>query len=221
MNGPIRVLVADHDGSSRAGVRLSLGNHGFEVCGEAGSADAAVEAASREEPDVCLIEADLPGDGVVAAARVLAEVPRTAVVMLSARFDDERLFAAVRAGARCYLLKDMDPARLPQALRGVLNGEAALPRRLVGRVLDELHSHAHGRHAKELAQLGVRLTPREREVLEALDRGLGTSEIGEELGISAVTVRRHVSQLLQKLSAPDRQAALRLLREPSAQAFTD
>ncbi len=221
MNTPIRVLVADHDGASRAGVRLSLDGHDFEVCGEAGSADAAVAAASRDEPDVCLIEAELPGDGVTAAARVLAAIPRTVVVMLSAGVDDERLFAAVRAGARGYLLKDMDPARLPMALRGVLDGEAALPRQLMSRVLEELRSQEHGRHASELSRLGVRLTRREREVLEGLDSGLDTAEIGDQLGISAVTVRRHVSHLLQKLSAPDRQAALQLLREPSAQTFRD
>jgi DNA-binding NarL/FixJ family response regulator len=175
-----------------------------------------VAAAAREEPDVCLIEADLPGDGVAAAARVLAEVPRTAVVMLSAGVDDERLFAAVRAGARGYLLKDMDPARLPQALRGVLNGEAALPRTLMGRVLEELRAHEHGRHASELSRLGVRLTRRQREVLEHLDRGLQTAGVAEALGISSVTVRRHISEILRKLGAPDRDAALQLLRPPGA-----
>jgi DNA-binding NarL/FixJ family response regulator len=213
---PIRVLIADHDGASRAGVRLSLGAHDFEVCGEVDSADAAVEAARREEPDVCLIEADLPGDGVLAAGRMVAEVPRTAVVMLSAAVDDARLFAAVRAGARGYLLKDMDPARLPMALRGVLGGEAALPRVLMSRVLEELRAQEHGRHASELSRLGVQLTRREREVLEHLDRGLETAEVAEALGISSVTVRRHVSEILRKLGARDRNAALQLLRPPAA-----
>jgi DNA-binding NarL/FixJ family response regulator len=218
MTGPSRVLVADHDSASRAGVRLSLEGHGFEVCGEAESADAAVDAARREQPDVSLIEADLPGGGVVTAERVLAEAPRTVVVMLSAAVDDERLFAAVRAGARGYLLKDMDPSRLPMALRGVLDGEAALPRALMGRVLEELRAVEHGRHASELSRLGVKLTRREREVLEQLDRGLETAEIGELLSISAVTVRRHVSEILRKLSASDREAALRLLRDPGSTA---
>jgi DNA-binding NarL/FixJ family response regulator len=216
MSSPIRVLIADHDGASRAGVRLALAAHDFEVCGEAASADAAVEAARREEPDVCLIEADLPGNGVAAAERVLTEIPRTAVVMLSAGVDDERLFAAVRAGARGYLLKDMDPARLPMALRGVLDGEAALPRVLMRRVLEELRAQAHGRHASELSRLGVRLTRREREVLEHLDRGLETAEVAKALGISSVTVRRHVSETLRKLGAPDRDTALQLLRESGA-----
>jgi DNA-binding NarL/FixJ family response regulator len=212
----IRVLIADHDGAGRAGVRLSLEGRGFVVCGEADTASGAGEAARRERPDVCLIEADLPGGGIAAAERVLTSVPDTVVVMLSATADDDKLLAAVRAGARGYLLKDMDPERLPNALRGVLDGEAALPRALMGRVLDELRAIEHGRHAGELARLGVKLTRREREVLEQLDRGLSTAEIGELLSISAVTVRRHVSEILRKLSASDREAALRLVRDADA-----
>jgi DNA-binding NarL/FixJ family response regulator len=212
----VRVLIADHDAASRSGVRLSLESNGFEVCGEADSARRAAELARRERPAVCLIEADLPGGGIAAAEQVLAGAPEAAVVMLSATVDDERLLAAVRAGARGYLLKDMDPERLPAALRGVLDGEAALPRALMGRVLEELRAIEHGRHAGELSRLGVKLTRREREVLEQLDRGLSTAEIGEQLSISAVTVRRHVSEILRKLSASDREAALRLLRDADA-----
>jgi DNA-binding NarL/FixJ family response regulator len=209
---PIRVLIADHDGATRAGVRLALDAHGFEVCAEAASASAAVEAAAREQPDVCVIEGDLPGGGIAAIGPVFAAAPRTRVVMLSGAVDDERLFAAVRAGARGYLLKHMDPARLPMALRGVLDGEAALPRGLMGRVLEELCALANGRHASELSRLGVDLTPREQEVLEGLDRGLGTAEMAQALGISAVTVRRHISEILRKLGAPTREAALELVR---------
>lgn len=204
MSDPVRLLIADHDASSRAGVRLSLGGSDFEVCGEADSADAAVDAARREEPDVCLIEADLPGDGVAAAEGVLREVPRTAVVMLSASVDDERLFAALRAGARGYLVKDMDPERLPQALRGVLRGEAALPRVLMGRVLEELRAQEHGHHASELSHLGVRLTRREREVLELLVTGSSNAEIAATLVISTRTVDHHVSAVLAKLGVRSR-----------------
>jgi DNA-binding NarL/FixJ family response regulator len=161
---------------------------------------------------MCLIEADLPGGGVDALGRVLSAVPGTVVVMLSGSVDDERLIAAVRAGARGYLLKDMDPERLPMALRGALDGEAALPRALVGRVLEELRAREHGRHAHQLSRLGVHLTNREREVVELLEQGLATAEIGELLVISSVTVRRHVSEVLRKLDVPDRESALRLLR---------
>jgi len=207
------VISDDHDAASRSGVRFSLERNGFEICGEADTPRRAADLARRERPAVCLIEADLPGGGIAAAEQVLAGAPETAIVMLSATVDDERLLAAVRAGARGYLLKDMDPERLPNALRGVLDGEAALPRALMGRVLEELRAIEHGRHAGELARLGVELTRREREVLEQLDKGLSTAEIGEALSISAVTVRRHVSEIVRKLSASDREAALRLLRD--------
>jgi DNA-binding NarL/FixJ family response regulator len=208
----VSVLIADDDGSSRAGVRLSLDGHGFAICGEADSADATVAAARRQRPDVCLIESDLPGGGVDALRRVLSEVPGTVVVMLSGSVDDERLLAAVRAGARGYLLKDMDPSRLPMALRGVVDGEAALPRSLMLRVLEELVALEHGRYAGQLSRLGVSLTNRERQVLELLERGLATAQIGETLAISSVTVRRHVSEVLRKLDVPDRESALRVLR---------
>jgi DNA-binding NarL/FixJ family response regulator len=210
---PIRVLIADDDGATRAGVRLALAGHGFDVCAETDSADAAVDAARRERPELCLVETGLPGGGVAAAERILSELSGTAVVMLSAAVDEERLLAAVRAGARGYLLKDMDPGRLPMALRGVLDGEAAVPRALMGAVLDEFRASEHGRHASQLSRLGVQLTSREQQVLELLERGLETAEIGERLSISAVTVRRHVSEILRKLEAPDRASALRILRE--------
>ena len=209
----VRVLIADDDGAHRAGVRLALAGHGFDVCAEADSADAAVDAAQRERPELCLVEAGLPGGGAAAVERILRAHFETVAVMLSGAVDEERLLAAVRAGARGYLLKDMDPDRLPMALRGVLNGEAAFPRALMGAVLDEFRARDHGRHANQLSRLGVQLTSRERQVLELLERGLETAEIGERLSISAVTVRRHVSEILRKLRAPDREAALRLLRE--------
>jgi DNA-binding NarL/FixJ family response regulator len=212
----VRVLIADDDGATRAGVRQALAGHGFDVCAEADSADAAVEAATREQPDLCLVEAGLPGGGVTAAERILSGRSDAVVVMLSAAIDEEQLFGALRSGARGYLLKDMDPGRLPMALRGVLDGEAALPRVLMGAVLDEFRAREHGRHAAELSRLGVQLTSRERQVLELLERGLETAEIGERLSISAVTVRRHVSEVLRKLRAPDRETALRLLRGSGA-----
>lgn len=209
----MRVLVVDHDHASRAGVGLALAGHGFEVCAEADSAEAAVEAARREQPELCLVEADIPGDGIAAAELLLAELPQTSVVMLSATVDDARLFGALRAGARGYLLKDMNPTRLPLTLRGVLAGEAALPRALMGSVVDEFRARERGRHASQLSRLGVELTSRERQVLELLDSGLDTAAISERLSVSNVTVRRHVSGILRKLGVPNRESALRLLRE--------
>ena len=208
-----RVLIADAQTSTRAGIRMAVDGHGFTVCADVASADDAVTTAVRERPDVCLIDVSLPGGGIAAAQEISTQAPNAAIVMLSGSASEDELFACVRAGARGYLPKDMDPARLPFALRGVLCGEAALPRPLVARLLEELRARERGRHASELALLGVNLTRRERDVLDLLERGLQTSEMAERLKISAVTVRRHVSEILRKLEAPDREAALRLLRD--------
>jgi two-component system, NarL family, nitrate/nitrite response regulator NarL len=212
----VRVLVVDHDRARRAGVGLALEGQGFEICAEADSAEAAMQAALRERPELCLVEIDIPGGGIAAAELLLAELPGTAVVMLSATVDEAQLFAALRSGARGYLLKDMSPKRLPAALHGVLDGEAALPRSLMGAVLDEFHARERGRHANQLSRLGVELTNRERQVLELLDSGHPTAAIAERLSISVVTVRRHVSEILRKLGAPDLDSALRLVRGSDA-----
>jgi DNA-binding NarL/FixJ family response regulator len=191
---------------------MAVDGHGFTLCADVADADDAVTAAVRERPDLCLIDASLPGGGVAAAEQISTQAPNAAIVMLSGSADEDELFACVRAGARGYLSKDMDPARLPFALHGVLRGEAALPRPLVARVLEEVRTRERGRHAGELARLGVELTQREREVLDLLERGLQTSEMAERLSISTVTVRRHLSSILRKLHAPDRAAALRIIR---------
>jgi DNA-binding NarL/FixJ family response regulator len=129
--------------------------------------------------------------------------------MLTVSRLDEDLFAALRAGARGYLLKDMDPDRLAAALRGVLSGEAAMPRAMVSRVMEEFTTSRRlpGRGR------GAKLSSREWEVLEAMGRGMTTSEIADMLYLSKATVRSHVSSILKKLQVPDRDAAVRLLKE--------
>jgi DNA-binding NarL/FixJ family response regulator len=210
---PVRVLLADHDRGTREGIRLSLAGHDFNLCAEAASADAARAAARNARPDVCLVEMDLPGGGIAAVEGILQEHPTAAIVMLSTNTDEDCVLASLRAGAKGYLPKDMDPKRLPAVLKGVLDGEAALPRGLMGLVVGELRALQRGRHTSELAQLGVELSRRERQVLELLDRGLETPAIAAELGIAQVTVRRHVSRMVQKLGAPDRATAVRVIRE--------
>ena len=211
MPGRLTVLVADDHAPTRAGVRDALGDDGFTVVAEAAGADAAVELALRERPDVCLLDVHMPGGGIAAAARITENLPESAVVMLTVSRDDEDLFAALRAGAAGYLLKDMDPARLAPALRGVVAGEAAVPRTLVARVVEEFRSSERRPSLPLVRSRGARLTAREWEVLELLRERLTTGEIAHRLGLSAVTVRRHVSSILAKLRVPDRRAMARLL----------
>lgn len=212
---PLTVVVADDHAPTRVGVRGALADGGFRVVAEAGRADAAVDAARRERPDVCVLDVNMPGGGIAAAARITEELPGTAVVMLTVSRDDEDLFAALRAGARGYLLKDMDPGRLAAALRGVLSGEAALPRTLVARLIGEFR--VDGRPSRRLGRRrGATLTAREGEVLELLRREMTTAEIAHRLGVADVTVRRHVSAILAKLRVPDRKAMARLFADERA-----
>ena len=213
MSGPLRAVIADDHAPTRAGVRDALAAGGIAVVGEGATADAAVEAARRERPDVCLLDIHMPGGGIAAAGRITEELPGTRVVMLSVSRDDADVFAALKAGASGYLLKDMDPDRLPAALRGVLAGEAALPRTLVARVIEEFRGAERRPLPRFLKRRGVELTDREWQVLELLREELSTADIASRLGVSPVTVRRHVSAILAKLRVPDRKAMARLLEE--------
>jgi DNA-binding NarL/FixJ family response regulator len=206
------VLIADDHPPTRAGVRDALEQSGFVVCAEVGTAPAAVEAARSLRPDICLLDLHMPGGGVNAAHQITSELADTVVVMLTVAQEDEHLFAALRAGAAGYLLKDIAPERLGDALRAVLRGEAAIPRTLVARLVEEFQ----GRGIRRLALSGrrsVRLSSREWEVLQALREGLSTKDAAERLGIAPVTVRTHVSAILHKLRVKDRAAAVRLLEE--------
>ena len=211
MNAPIRVVIADDHPPARAGVRAALERGGFVVCAEARDSPSAVEAARRERPDVCLLDIHMPGDGIRAAETIAYELPDCAIVMLTVSRRDEDLFDALRVGASGYLLKDIDPQRLPDALRGVLAGEAALPRRLVALLIEEFRERKRRRRIPLVGTRAVELTDREWEVLELMRQGRGTEEIAERLFISTVTVRTHVAAILRKLHVPTREAALELL----------
>jgi DNA-binding NarL/FixJ family response regulator len=206
-----RVVIADDHPVMRAGVRGTLEVAGYDVSAEAATADGAVAAAIEAQPDLCLLDIQMPGSGIEAARRITARLPRTAVVMLTVSRDDDDLFAALKAGAIGYLLKDMAADRLPAALEAVLRGEAALPRGLVARLVDEFNDRSH-RRVRRPAAAGVQLTGREWDVLEAMRSGLTTRRIAERLSIDPATVRTHIHNILHKLQATDREDALRLIR---------
>jgi DNA-binding NarL/FixJ family response regulator len=209
-----RVLLADDHPALARAVRETLEQNGFDVCAEAGTGPDAVAAALQERPDLCLLDVDMPGGGISAAKEILASLPETAVVMLTVSSDPDDVVAALRAGAVGYLLKDADPARLPLTLRAVLDGEAALPRTLVHHVVREFQ-HTRGRRLPVRGGRAVTLTSREWEVLDLLREGQTTGAIATRLTVSAVTVRRHIGSILHKLGAPDREAALALVRGDS------
>jgi DNA-binding NarL/FixJ family response regulator len=213
MNAPIRVLLADDHAPTRSGVRHVLERDGFVVCAEVASGTAAVEAALAEQPEVCLLDIRMPGGGIAAASAIAQALPDTAIVMLTVSRDDADLFDALRAGACGYLLKDVDRAELPAALRGALAGEAPLPANLVARLIEEFRERGRRKRLLLKQNPGVQLRNREWEVLELLRDGLSTAEIAGRLFIAEVTVRTHVSSILKKLRVPDREAAVQLLEE--------
>lgn len=206
-----RILIADESESLRVGIRLAVERHGFVVCAEETSATGAVEAAVRERPDVCLLDVEMSGDGIAAAAAIADRIPEAAVVMLTASRNDVDLFRALEAGARGYLTKDIDPVRLPVTLEAVLEGEAALPRTLVARVIDEFRSRSRRGPTAFVRRKHSDLTSREWEVLDAMREGLSTAEIARRLFLSEVTVRRHISSIIRKLDVSSRDEAVRLV----------
>jgi DNA-binding NarL/FixJ family response regulator len=208
---PMRVLVADGDPHHRGRVRDKLeGDARFELCGEVDNAAAAIDAATRRRPAVCLLDVHMPGGGIEAAWEIKARMPRTIVVMLASSASDDDLFASLRAGASGYLLKDMNLERLPAAVADAVAGRAAIPRSLVSRVVAEFRDDGPRRRSV-LHASGPQLTSREWQVVELLTLGLSTAEIAERLYVSTATVRSHVAAVLHKLGVPDRESAVRLL----------
>ncbi len=210
------IVIADDHQVIRLGVRMALMRGGFQVLAEAADSDGAVSAVLRERPDVCLLDISMPGGGIETARRLAEVAPSTSVVMLTVSTSTEDVLASLRAGAVGYLPKDTSPDRLPAALCGVLKGEAALPRTLVGRVLQEFRGLA-AVVASPVRVGEVQLTPRESEILRMLGSGLSTIEVADFLSLSPVTVRRHISAGVAKLGVADRDAAIRAI-EPIASA---
>jgi DNA-binding NarL/FixJ family response regulator len=210
-----RVLLADADEPTRVGLRMALGSGGFDVVAEAEDAAGAVEAVLNVAPDLGVLAADLPGGGTGALARISELRPGVRLVLLTARPSGTELLAAVLAGASGYISRDIDLGRLPEALKGVLAGEVALPRRHSGHLVDALRSRTVQR-ATVSAHATSELTDREWQVLQLLGEGCSTGEMARRLRIAEVTVRRHISTLVTKLGVADRDAAAALVRSRSS-----
>jgi DNA-binding NarL/FixJ family response regulator len=208
-------VIADEHPATRVGARLALEQDGFVVSAEEESAPAAVAAALRDPPDLCLLDVHVAGGGIEATAAIHSQLPHTHVVLLSAVRNDDDLFAALEAGASGYLPKETSPARLGAALRGVLRGEAALPRELTARLIREFRARALGRESGLVRRGKHDLTPREWEVLDCLCEGLSTRRTAERLFISQTTVRRHIGSILTKLKVSTREAAVDLVTQRS------
>jgi DNA-binding NarL/FixJ family response regulator len=207
-----RVLIADDHPPTRAGVRMALERDEIEVCAEVTNASDAVDAALRERPDVCLLDVHMPGGGPSAASKITSSLPATVVLMLTVSRESDDLLESLRRGAAGYLLKDMNPASLPVAVRAALSGEGVLPRALAATLIDEVRHRPGARRLAQQPPDQPALTSREWEILDLLADGASTSEMAERLFLSQVTVRRHISSILSKLGVSSREEAVGLAR---------
>jgi two-component system, NarL family, response regulator LiaR len=211
MSDPITVLLVDDHEMVRRGVRAFLETQpDISVVAEAGSGEEAVGLAAEHAPDVALMDLIMPGmDGVEATRRLTSQSPRTRVVMLTSYHDDEHVFPAIRAGALSYVLKEIGPGELADAVRKAAVGEAVLHPRVAARVVRELHGAR-----RDEPNAFRELSDRELEVLKLIADGLTNAEIADRLYVSEKTVKSHVSNILGKLHLADRtQAAVYAWRQ--------
>jgi DNA-binding NarL/FixJ family response regulator len=203
----ISVLIVDDHAVVREGLRSFLElQEGIEVVGEAGDGEAALREAEALRPAVILMDLVMPRlDGVGAMRELRVRLPSTRVIVLTSFVDDERLLPALRAGAAGYLLKNSEPSEVTRAIRAAHDGEALLDPVVAARLVREISDPP--------ASAQDRLTPRERQVLALIARGLPNKLIARELEISEKTVKTHVGHVLAKLGVSDRtQAALHAVR---------
>jgi two-component system, NarL family, response regulator LiaR len=212
---PIRVLLVDDHAIVRKGLRALLTEvDDIEVVGEAADGQQAIDQALALQPDVILMDIVMPDvDGIEATRQISRRQPEVRVLALTSFASDDKLFPAIKAGALGYLLKDSAPEDLLQAIRQVHRGEPSLHPRIARKLLHELGRPSSPKPPPQ-PQIVEPLTEREVEVLRSVARGLSNQQIAEALSIAEVTVRTHVSHILDKLHLANRvQATLYALRE--------
>jgi DNA-binding NarL/FixJ family response regulator len=208
----VRVVLAGEHSPIRSQIREILEGGGCEICAEGATADEAIALVLEHRPDVAMLDVRMPGSGIHAARQINRVVPEAAIVMLAGSEDADDMFDSVRAGASGYFLEDGDLHVLPDALRGVLAGEAAMPPALVMRVLEEFRGPTGRRFARG-SRAAAKLSGREWEVMDLLSSGHSTRDVSRRLFLSPTTVRVHVSTALRKLAVADRLSAFQLLQK--------
>jgi DNA-binding NarL/FixJ family response regulator len=211
VSGPLRILIADDHPIYRSGLKLSLSSmEGFEVVGEASNGEEAVAATAALNPDVIVMDVNMPGlNGVDATRRITQADPEQAVLMLTMFDDADSVFAAMRAGARGYVVKGSGEDEIVAAIRAVSQGQAIFSASVAARVISFFGS------AKPAAEPAAfpELTDREREVLELIALGVSNPVIATRLGLSPKTIRNNVSNIFLKLQVADRAQAIVKARE--------
>lgn len=208
----IRVLMVDDHALFREGLAGIIASQtDMQVVGEAGDGLEALVKAQELKPDLVLMDVQMPGmDGLTAVRQIKEALPETAVVMLTVRDDDDKLFEALKNGAQGYLLKEIRSQDMLAMLRGVMRGEAALSPALAGRVLTEFRRLSGRGFAKADDDSG--LTEREHQVLLRVSEGATDKEIAEALTISLNTVKSHIRNILSKLQVSSRREAAKVAK---------
>lgn len=205
---PLRILIADDHPLFRKGMRtLLVSMPETEVVGEATTGKETVDRALALQPDIVLMDLQMPEGGGLTAIRSLTSTnPEMRILVVTLFEDDESVFAALKAGARGYVLKDADEDEMIRAIQAVARGEAIFSPAVASRLMDYFTAARTSPHAEAFPDL----TEREREILAMIARGRSNYEIAEELSISLKTVRNHASNIFSKLQVADRtQAAIR------------
>ena len=206
----MKIIIVDDHVLFREGLAAIIRSEtDIEIMGQAGSVQEAIEVVKTLKPDLVLMDFGLPdGTGADATRAILKEYPQCKIIFLTMSEEDEHLFAAIRSGAKGYLLKNMRPSKLISTLRSVQQGESALSRSMTLRLMEELA------RTKETPRTGdPTLTRREMEVLRELASGVSNQEIAQHLFISENTVKYHVHSILEKLNLSDRRDAAIYARE--------
>ncbi len=207
---PIRILIVDDHTLLRSGIKLALQRReGFDVVGEAGDGLEGIKRAKQLKPDVVLLDLHMPGTSGLEALRVLAEdVPEAQVVMLTVSEDAEDLLETLRAGARGYLLKNIDTEFLLESIRRAARGESVMSPQIAHKLADSLRAPPRENVAVAEVNPG-KLSPREREIIVMLAHGASNKEIARVLNLSESTIKIHVQGILRKLHIAKRvQAAV-------------
>jgi NarL family two-component system response regulator LiaR len=201
----ISVLIVDDHQVVRQGLRTFLDLHDqFSVVGEAVDGVAAVEMAGRLKPDIVLMDLVMPRlDGIAATREIKALSPQTKVIALTSFTEDDKVFPVIQAGASSYLLKDVSPDELVEAIRAVHRGQARLHPDIAQKLMDQVAARPAGPEPAVPEPLAD-LTERERDVVRLVARGCSNREIAEQLVISEKTVKTHISNILSKLHLTDR-----------------
>lgn len=207
----LRTIVVDDDPLAARSVKEALRSDGITVIGEARDARTGIELARHYRPEVVLLDVVMPGMDGIEACRRITQTPGVSVILLTAHDDPDLAVLGMRAGAVGFLHKQIDLGALPRAVRGVVEGEAAVSRRLTRALIDRVRATREG--TSGLRPVRSVLSDREWQVLDLLCDGASTERIADDLVLSTETVRSHVKSILRKLGVSSRADAVRVARQ--------